>query len=191
MNAALLICYAQCFLILSPDSKKKICKNTDFAKSNWRIFAKINFSNNELTTYLCLLILAFCLTMSMFNCNILNNFHRWEIIKLSSYSDFHDIVYMMHIYGNTDLTFLIYVIKVNMYKQFTIKYIQLKFNYHSTIQEHANNKLELVFIKHYAPNSFPLTVSSHHVLFVKRLPKFSKGHNFGKIRWFFFFNLIG
>ena len=30
-------------------------------------------------------------------------------------------------------------------------------------------KLELVFIKHYAPNSLPLTVNSHHVLFVKRL----------------------
>ena len=30
-------------------------------------------------------------------------------------------------------------------------------------------KLELAFIKHYAPNSLPLTVNSHHVLFVKRL----------------------
>ena len=45
-----------------------------------------------------------------------------------------------------------------------------------------NKKLELVFIKHYAPNSMPLTVNSHHVLFVKRLPKFSKGHNSRKIR---------
>ena len=43
-------------------------------------------------------------------------------------------------------------------------------------------KLELVFIKHYAPNSLPLTVNSHHVLSVKRLPKFSKGHNSEKIR---------
>ena len=31
-------------------------------------------------------------------------------------------------------------------------------------------QLELVFIKHYIPNSLPLTVNSHHVLFVKRLP---------------------
>ena len=30
-------------------------------------------------------------------------------------------------------------------------------------------KLELAFIKHYTPNSLPLTVNSHHVLFVKRL----------------------
>ena len=48
-------------------------------------------------------------------------------------------------------------------------------------------KLELVFIKHYVPNSLCLTVNSHHVLFVKRLPKFSKVHNFRKIGWIFFF----
>ena len=41
-------------------------------------------------------------------------------------------------------------------------------------------KLELVFIKHYAPNSLRLTVNSHHVLFVKMLAKFSKGYNSGK-----------
>ena len=45
-----------------------------------------------------------------------------------------------------------------------------------------NMKLELVFIKHYAPNSLRLTVNSHHVLFVKMLAKFAKGHNSGKIR---------
>ena len=32
------------------------------------------------------------------------------------------------------------------------------------------------------PNSLPLTVNSHHVLFVKSLPKFSKGHYSRKIR---------
>ena len=39
-------------------------------------------------------------------------------------------------------------------------------------------KLELVFIKHYAPNSLPLTVNSHHDKF--KMPKFLKGHNSGK-----------
>ena len=43
-------------------------------------------------------------------------------------------------------------------------------------------QLELVFIKHYAPNSLPLPVNSHHVLFAKRLPKFSKSNNSEKIR---------
>ena len=44
-----------------------------------------------------------------------------------------------------------------------------------TFEGHCNDvnkdqvKLELVFIKHYAPNSLPLTINSHHVLFVKRL----------------------
>ena len=42
------------------------------------------------------------------------------------------------------------------------------------------NELELVFIKHYAPNSLHLTVNSHHVLFVKMLAKFSKGNNSSK-----------
>ena len=41
-----------------------------------------------------------------------------------------------------------------------------------------------MFVKHYAPNSLPLPVNSHHVLF-KRLPKFSKSHNSEKIKWFF------
>ena len=47
-------------------------------------------------------------------------------------------------------------------------------------------ELELVFIKHYAPNSLHLAVNSHHVLFVERMlflcladkfkmPKYSKG----------------
>ena len=31
--------------------------------------------------------------------------------------------------------------------------------------EARKTKQELVFIKHYAPNSLPLTVNSHHVLF--------------------------
>ena len=53
-------------------------------------------------------------------------------------------------------------------------------------------QLELVFIKHDAPNNLPLTVNNHHVLFVKRLlflcfiiflQKFSKGHNSGKQQW--------
>ena len=39
----------------------------------------------------------------------------------------------------------------------------------SNEQSETINKLEPVFIKHYAPNSLPLTVNSHHVLFVKRL----------------------
>ena len=47
-------------------------------------------------------------------------------------------------------------------------------------------QLELVFIKHYAPNSWRLTVNSHHVLFVKMLAKFSKGHNSGKYKMTFF-----
>ena len=47
------------------------------------------------------------------------------------------------------------------------------------------NELELMFIKDYAPNSLPLTVNSHRVLFVKRLPNFSKSDNSGKIRRFF------
>ena len=52
-------------------------------------------------------------------------------------------------------------------------------------------KLELVFIKHYAPNSLHLTVNSHHVLFVKMLAKFSKGHNSGKNKMIFFkFNQV-
>ena len=46
--------------------------------------------------------------------------------------------------------------------------------------------LELVFRKHYAHNSLPLPVNSHHVLFVKRLPKFSKSNNSEKITWIFF-----
>ena len=45
-------------------------------------------------------------------------------------------------------------------------------------------KLELVFIKHYAPNSLPLTVNSHHVLFVKRL-LFLCFINFSKIKMIF------
>ena len=48
-------------------------------------------------------------------------------------------------------------------------------------------KQGLVFIKHYAPNSLRLTVNSHHVLFVKMLAKFSKGHNSSKIKMIFFF----
>ena len=48
-------------------------------------------------------------------------------------------------------------------------------------------KLELVFIKHYAPNSLHLTVNSHHILCVKMLAKFSKGHNSGKNKMIFFF----
>ena len=50
-------------------------------------------------------------------------------------------------------------------------------------------KLELVFIKHYAPNSLPLTVNSHHVLFVKMLAKFSKGHKSSKNKMIFFFKI--
>ena len=42
-----------------------------------------------------------------------------------------------------------------------------------------------VLIKHCAPNSLPLPVNSHHVLFVKRLPKFAKGNNSRKIKWIF------
>ena len=52
------------------------------------------------------------------------------------------------------------------------------------------NKLELVFIKHYAPNSLRLAENSHHILFVKMLAKFSKGQNSGKNKMIFFFNLI-
>ena len=57
-----------------------------------------------------------------------------------------------------------------------IKFEMKKYTRHPLIE------LELMFIKHYVPNSLPLPVNSHHVLFVKRLPKFSKGHNSGKIR---------
>ena len=39
---------------------------------------------------------------------------------------------------------------------------------------------------HYAPNSLRLTVNSHHVLFVKMLAKFSKGHYSGKNKMIFF-----
>ena len=57
---------------------------------------------------------------------------------------------------------------------------------------HSEFELELVFIKQYVPSSLRLTVNSHHVLFVKMLTKFSKGHNSGKnkINFFFFLNLI-
>ena len=51
---------------------------------------------------------------------------------------------------------------------------------------HNLTKLELVFIKYYAPNSLSLTtVNSHYFLFVKRFPNFSKGYNSGKIRRLF------
>ena len=49
-------------------------------------------------------------------------------------------------------------------------------------------KLELVFIKHYVPNSLPLTVNSHHDKF--KMPKFSKDQNSKKIRWPFLNYLI-
>ena len=44
-----------------------------------------------------------------------------------------------------------------------------KFEGHCNDVNKDQVKLELVFIKHYAPNSLPLTVNSHHVLFVKML----------------------
>ena len=50
-------------------------------------------------------------------------------------------------------------------------------------------KLELVFIKHNAPNSLPLTVNNHHVLFVKRL-LFLCFIIFSKSKMIFFLNLI-
>ena len=56
--------------------------------------------------------------------------------------------------------------------------------------KNKTKKLELAFIKHYAPNSLHLTVKSHHVLFVKMLAKFSKGHNSGKNKMIFKKNLI-
>ena len=44
-----------------------------------------------------------------------------------------------------------------------------KFEGHCNDVNKDQVKLDLVFIKHYAPNSLPLTVNSHHILFVKRL----------------------
>ena len=47
--------------------------------------------------------------------------------------------------------------------------VDLGLSQRSIPQNKVRKKPELVFIKHYAPHSLPLTVNSHHVLLVKRL----------------------
>ena len=64
-----------------------------------------------------------------------------------------------------------------------------KFEGHCNDVNKDQVKLELAFIKHYAPNSLPLTVNRHHVLFVKRL-LFLCFIIFSKVKMVFVLNFI-